>query len=56
VTIHLTGDVAVLSGHCSHVDCEVFVRYWKLWHICSRLDDPFQSLSSSGGSGISMQG
>jgi hypothetical protein len=21
------------------VDREVFVRYWKLWHVCGRLDD-----------------
>jgi hypothetical protein len=24
-----------------HVDREVFVRYWKLWHVCSRLNDTF---------------
>jgi hypothetical protein len=44
VTIHLTDDVAALSGHCLHVDREVFVCYWKLWHVCSRLDDSFSNL------------
>jgi hypothetical protein len=44
VTIHLTDDMVALSGHCSHVDREVFVRYWKLQHVCSRLDDTFSDL------------
>jgi hypothetical protein len=41
VAIHLTDGVAALSGHYLYVDREVFVRYWMLWHVCSRLDDTF---------------
>jgi hypothetical protein len=44
VVIHLTGGVAALSGHCWHVDHKVFVRYKKLWHVSSRLDDTFSDL------------
>jgi hypothetical protein len=44
VAIHLTDGVAAISGHYSHVDREVFVRYLKLWHVCSRLDDTFSDL------------
>jgi hypothetical protein len=29
VAIHLTDGVAALSGYCLHVDCGVFVHYWK---------------------------
>jgi hypothetical protein len=41
VAIHLTDGVVDLSGHCWHVDREVFVRFWKFWHICSWPDDTF---------------
>jgi hypothetical protein len=41
VAINRTDGVAALSGHCWHVDREVFVRYQKLRHVCSRLDDTF---------------
>jgi hypothetical protein len=41
VAIHLIDGVAALSEHCSHVDREVFVRYWKLWHVGSGFDDTF---------------
>jgi hypothetical protein len=41
VTIHLTDGVAALSGYYLHVKYEVFVCYWKLWHVCNRLDDTF---------------
>jgi hypothetical protein len=44
VAIHLTDGMTVLSGHCLHVDREAFVRYWKFWHVCSRLDDTFLDL------------
>jgi hypothetical protein len=44
VAIHLTDGVAALSEHCAHMDREVFVRYWKLWHVYSRLDDTFSDL------------
>jgi hypothetical protein len=42
--MHFTDGVAALLGHCWHVDREVFVRYWKLWHVCSRTDDIFSDL------------
>jgi hypothetical protein len=56
VAIHFTDGVADLSGHCWHVDREVVVRYWKLCTSAAGLMTPFQTLSSSGGGGISMQG
>jgi hypothetical protein len=63
--------VAALSGHCWHVDREVFVPYqdtvgtWIARSLsvsgCSGTSatgmmTPFQILSSSGGGGISIQG
>jgi hypothetical protein len=57
VAIHRIGDAATLSGYCWHVDGEVFVRHRQLWHVYnSLLMTPFQTLSSSGGDGISIQG
>jgi hypothetical protein len=44
VAIHLTDGMAALLGHYWHVDREVFVHFWKLWHIRSRLDDTFSDL------------
>jgi hypothetical protein len=41
VAIHCTDGEAALSGHCWQVDSEIFVRYCKLWHVCSSLDDTF---------------
>jgi hypothetical protein len=41
VAIHRTDGVAALSGYCWHVDRKVFVRYRKLWHVCSSPDDTF---------------
>jgi hypothetical protein len=41
MVISLTGGMAALSGHCWHVNREVFVRYWKFWHIRSMPDDTF---------------
>jgi hypothetical protein len=41
VAIHYTDGMAALSGHCWHVDREVFVLYRKLWHVYSSLDDTF---------------
>jgi hypothetical protein len=44
VAIQLTDGLAALSRHCWHVDREVFVHYWKLWHVYHRIDDTFSDL------------
>jgi hypothetical protein len=44
VAIYLIDGMAALSGHCWHVDHEVFARYRQLWHVCRRTDDTFSDL------------
>jgi hypothetical protein len=56
VAIYCIDGVADFSGHCWHMDREVFVRNRKLWHVCSILDDTFSDFVFLCGGGISIQG